>query len=365
MAPPFEMPEFYMPFTARLNPNLDAAREHTKAWATAMGMLGTEQQAWSEEDFESADFALFSAFNYPRAVGPELDLITDWHVWGFFLDDVFIEGYRRDGDLSGAQEFLDRLSGLMPLFPPSAVVPVDPLENALADLWPRTAYIKSVDWRRRFSRHIRKMAESAVHELSNIGRDHIPDPIDYAALRRETGGMDFSACLVEHARGIEIPSALIRTRPIRVLRDTFADSDLWRNDIVSYQKEIEHEGQTNNGVLVVQQLLDCDLQQAVDRVNDVVTSRIRQFEHTSATELLMMFEELHLDPISRINVLTYVEGLQDWMAGDLEWTLTTGRYNDIESRTAAPGSDQENRRSLDGPTGLGTAARIPSLSTTR
>src|SRR5262245_49603827 len=144
MAPPFELPDFYMPFQARLNPNLEPARRHARAWATEMGMLGSEQQAWRAEDFDSGDFALFAAYNYPRTVAPELNLITDWHVWGFFLDDVFVEGYRDGADLAGAQEFLDRLCALMPVFPPSTVVPDNPLERGLADLWPRTAYTKSV-----------------------------------------------------------------------------------------------------------------------------------------------------------------------------------------------------------------------------
>jgi germacradienol/geosmin synthase len=30
---PFELPEFYMPYPARLNPNVERAREHSKAWA--------------------------------------------------------------------------------------------------------------------------------------------------------------------------------------------------------------------------------------------------------------------------------------------------------------------------------------------
>jgi hypothetical protein len=37
---PFELPEFYMPWPARLNPNLEAARVHSKAWAYEMGILG-------------------------------------------------------------------------------------------------------------------------------------------------------------------------------------------------------------------------------------------------------------------------------------------------------------------------------------
>ena len=36
---PFELPEFYMPYPARLNPNLESAREHSKAWAYEMDMV--------------------------------------------------------------------------------------------------------------------------------------------------------------------------------------------------------------------------------------------------------------------------------------------------------------------------------------
>lgn len=355
---PFTMPEFYMPFPARRNPHVDAAGDHTRKWAEQMGMFGPEQRAWSEDSFDRGDYASFAAWNYPDASERELELLADWHVWGFFLDDEFVENYGRDFAPDVVREFLDRLAALMPLFPPSSVRPATPLERGLADLWPRTAYSKSVRWRHRFSGHIRHLSAGALREKSNVSDGVVPDPVDYTALRRAAGGVDFSACLVEHALGVEVPPGLERTRALRVLKDTFADSDLWRNDIVSFQKEID-EGQTNNAVLVMRQLLGGDLQQAVDRVNDMVTSRLRQFEHTAATELPELFERLRLDPLSRQHISTYVQGLQDWLAGDLEWTVTTGRYG-----TSGPGSGADPGH-IGGPTGLGTsAARIPSLADT-
>ena len=36
---PFKLPEFYMPWPARLNQNLEVARVHSKAWAYYMGIL--------------------------------------------------------------------------------------------------------------------------------------------------------------------------------------------------------------------------------------------------------------------------------------------------------------------------------------
>ena len=53
---PFELPDFYSPYPARLNPNLEQARVHSRAWAYEMGILGPQDAAeaavWNEETFE-------------------------------------------------------------------------------------------------------------------------------------------------------------------------------------------------------------------------------------------------------------------------------------------------------------------------
>jgi germacradienol/geosmin synthase len=57
---PFKLPEFYMPWPARLNPNLEVARVHSKAWAYDMGILDSAEEAqgepiWHEHKFDSHD----------------------------------------------------------------------------------------------------------------------------------------------------------------------------------------------------------------------------------------------------------------------------------------------------------------------
>ena len=107
-----------MPYPARLNPNLESAREHSKAWAYEMDMVDAPQNGtaiWDEHDFDSHDYALLCAYTHPDAPGPELDLITDWYVWVFYFDDHFLELYKRTRDLAGAREYLDRLRAFMPV----------------------------------------------------------------------------------------------------------------------------------------------------------------------------------------------------------------------------------------------------------
>ena len=107
-----------MPYPARLNPHLESAREHSKAWAYEMDMVDAPQNGtaiWDEHDFDSHDYALLCAYTHPDAPGPELDLITDWYVWVFYFDDHFLELYKRTRDLAGAREYLDRLRAFMPV----------------------------------------------------------------------------------------------------------------------------------------------------------------------------------------------------------------------------------------------------------
>jgi len=49
---------------------------------------------------------------------------------------------------------------------------------------------------------------------------------------------------------------------MQALTSAFGDNVGIRNDLFSYRKEIELDGEVNNAVLVVQNFLDCDLQVA-------------------------------------------------------------------------------------------------------
>ena len=354
----FDLPEFYLPYPARLNPDLDAARAHTRRWAQEMGMLGTPRdadtvQVWSERQFDAMDFALLCAYTHPDAPGPELDLVTDWYVWVFYFDDHFLEAFKRARDLDGARKHLNRLQSFMPLHPAgeSPPGPANPVERGLAYLWPRTLPGMPMHWRERFTRSTRDLLQESMWELLHISEGSVPNPIDYIENRRKVGGAPWSAGLVEHAARAPVPAAVAGTRPLRVLRDAFADAVHLRNDIFSYQREIEDEGELCNAVLVTERYFGCSTQEAADTVNDLLTSRLHQFENTALTELPPLFEERALDPVDRARVLAYVKGLQDWQSGGHEWHMVSSRYmNQGTQSSSGPGN-------FPGPlTGLGTSA---------
>ncbi|WP_245641780.1 terpene synthase family protein [Nonomuraea candida] len=336
MSQPFELPDFYLPYPARLNPHLDVARVHSRQWARDMGML-EGSGVWEEADLDAHDYPLMCAYTHPDCDGAELSLITDWYVWVFFFDDHFLEVFKRTGDLAGGKEYLARLARFMPMGADLTVPePANPVEAGLADLWPRTVPGMSLDWRARFAESTRNLLDESLWELANINRGRVANPVEYIEMRRKVGGAPWSAGLVEHAVRAEVPARIAATRPMRVLRDAFSDAVHLRNDLFSYQREVGDEGELSNGVLVLEKFLGCGTQEAANAVNDLLTSRLQQFEHTAVAELGPLFVEHAIDPLSAAAVLTYVKGLQDWQSGGHEWHMRSSRYMNQRARATRP-----------------------------
>ncbi|MFI8232790.1 germacradienol/geosmin synthase Cyc2 [Streptomyces sp. NPDC085900] len=343
---PFELPHFYMPYPARLNPHVDEARAHSTEWAREMGML-EGSGIWEQSDLDAHDYGLLCAYTHPDCDGPALSLITDWYVWVFFFDDHFLETFKRTQDRAGGKAYLDRLPLFMPLDLATAVPePRNPVEAGLADLWARTVPSMSADWRRRFAVATEHLLNESLWELSNINEGRIANPVEYIEMRRKVGGAPWSAGLVEYATA-EVPASVAGSRPLRVLMETFSDAVHLRNDLFSYQREVEDEGENSNGVLVLETFFGCTTQEAADTVNDVLTSRLHQFEHTALTEVPALALDRGLTAAEVAAVAKYTQGLQDWQSGGHEWHMRSSRYMNARARATGP---------WHGPTGPGTSA---------
>ncbi|MEU2393149.1 germacradienol/geosmin synthase [Streptomyces sp. NPDC007369] len=335
MTQPFRLPDFYVPHPARLNPHLEAARAHATRWARDFGML-EGSGVWTQEDLDAHDYALLCSHTHPDCGGDVLNLVTDWYVWVFFFDDHFLEVYKRTQDREGARKYLDGLAAFMPMdladgFPE----PANPVEAGLKDLWTRTVPAMSMDWRERFSESTRNLLNESMWELHNISTGRVANPLEYIEMRRKVGGAPWSAGLVEYVAA-EVPARVAHARPLQVLRDAFADAVHIRNDLFSYQREVEQEGELSNAVLVLETFLGCTTQEAADLSNDLLTSRLQQFEYTALAEVPALAVQHGLRPDEAAAVLAYAKGLQDWQSGGHEWHMVSSRYMNEGARRTGP-----------------------------
>ncbi|MFJ4191600.1 germacradienol/geosmin synthase [Kitasatospora sp. NPDC089509] len=359
MSQPFELPSFYVPHPARLNPYLAEAREHSSRWAREMGML-EGSGIWDQADLDAHDYGLLCAYTHPDASAEALSLVTDWYVWVFFFDDHFLDMFKRTNDREAGKAHLDRLPLFMPADPATPMPePENPVEAGLADLWRRTVPAMGEDWRVRFAESTRNLLDESLWELANIDAGRIANPVEYIEMRRKVGGAPWSAQLVEYAAGAEVPKEVSGSRALRVLMDAFSDAVHLRNDIFSYQREVEDEGELSNGILVLERFLECSTQEAAEAVNDLLTSRLQQFENTVFTELPVLFAETGLDAAGRARVTAYVKGLQDWQSGGHEWHMRSSRY--MNGGGAAAGAGGSGGEVPPG-TGGGGLPGLPGLS---
>ncbi len=315
---------------------------------------------WDQSDLDAHDYALLCAYTHPDTSAEALSLVTDWYVWVFFFDDYFLDKFKRTQDREAGRAHLARLPAFVPMDLATPMPePENPVEAGLADLWRRTVPSMSMEWRARFAESTENLLNESLWELSNINAGRVSNPVEYIEMRPKVGGAPWSSGLVEYAVGAEVPARVAASRPLRVLRDAFSDGVHLCNDLFSYQREIEEEGELSNGVLVLERFLDCTTQEAADAVNDLLTSRLQQFENTTLLELPQLFADQGLSSRECADVLLYVKGLQDWQSGGHEWHMRSSRYMNGGGADAPAGLTPWGPFVL---TGLGTeSANVRSL----
>lgn len=343
----FAMPEFYLPHPARLNPHLDYAREHAAAWGERLDIVNETGSVWSRDRYDRMEIALLCAYAHPDCDAAALALITEWYVWVLFFDDDFLTKFKNTGRRGPAREYLDRHELFLVEPGVATPEPANPSEAGLADCWARTIPAMSPQWRRRMATSTHNLMIESLWELDNIARGRVANPIEYIEMRRRVGGAPWSANLVEYAVGGAVPERFVGARPLRVLCDSFSDGVHLRNDLFSYEREVRTEGENANAVLVLQRFLRLPVQGAANLVNDMITSRLKQFEDTALVETPRMCVEQAATAAEQRAVAAYTSGLQDWQAGGHEWHLRSSRY----SHSGMP----------SGPTGLGTGHLLPGM----
>ena len=174
------------------------------------------------------------------------------------------------------------------------------------------------------------MTESWVWELVNQTQNRIPDPVDYLEMRRATFGSDLtmSLCRIGHGRRSRRRST---ARPLRSLENAAADYACLMNDVFSYQKEIEYEGESTTAILVVQNFFGCDYPTALGVIHDLMTRACSSSSTSPPTNSPSCTTTSSSRTEARGVMDGYVEELENWMAGILNWHQQVPRYREFQT----------------------------------
>jgi germacradienol/geosmin synthase len=220
----------------------------------------------------------------------------------------------------------------MPLDGAPSPPPANVLERSLLDLWARTARVLPRAGLRQLRSSTETMFRAWAWEVSNHVLHRIPDPIDYVTMRPRTLGADIMLDLLHLGLRGEVPEKVVGSLAMRSLDFAAVTYTGLMNDICSYVREIEFDGELHNGVLVAEKLLRVDVDAAILLVNDLLTARIRQFDQVVDLELPALADEHDLGASQRAALDAYVERLRNWMAGMLDWHRSSGRHEQSRVR---------------------------------
>jgi alpha-muurolene/germacrene-A/gamma-muurolene synthase len=181
-----------------------------------------------------------------------------------------------------------------------------------------------------------QMYFQAVHEEAVFRANRIiPDLQTYIDMRRDTSGCKPVFDLIEYSLNFELPDSVIDHPVIMALNQSANDLVTWSNvsavssvfpayltkrvqDIFSYNVE-QARGDTHNMICVFMVHDGLTLQQAVDRVGELCAQTIDEFVENQARVPSWGGD---IDKYVKL----YVDGLQAWISGSLNWSFMTKRY---------------------------------------
>jgi germacradienol/geosmin synthase len=262
--------------------------------------------------------------------------------------------FEATGNLAASRLADARLPAFMPLEGQATPEPVNAVERGLADLWRRTAGPMNAVARCQFRAAVLEMTSSWLWELANRAQHRIPDPVDYVEMRRKTFGSDMTMSLAWLADAQVVPEPIRQLAVLRELDTAAQDYACFTNDLFSYQKEIEFDGDVHNLVLVLEHFLEVDRFRAAVVVADLMAARMRQFEQIADGDLPVLLDDLDADDQVRAGLTGHADGLKNWMSGILQWHRATARYPEAELRRSHLPATQRGFSLL--PAGLGTSA---------
>jgi len=311
------LPQLYCPFPSRINPHTKMAERSAREWVSRMNLVPAFM---SKSTYASIRVGELSGRTFFDASAANLELITAWNGWLHFWDDQCDEGDigRLPERLSvRAERLREILAGDEPRAEDSAIV------TALYDLRRRMYAMASKDWIVRFRARTNAYFDACIWEARNRAAMSIPDVTHYVARRRDSGAVYTEFELFEIICGVILPTRVRESPLMRHLGRTANNVVSWSNDIISFDKELMRDD-FHNLPAVLQHEHGITLQEAVYRAAGFVESEVRRFIEIE-DQLPEYPPELARD------VAAYLNFLRDWMRGNIDWSLISGRFNPGET----------------------------------
>ncbi len=318
---PNRLSELLLP-RAELLIDLQLCREidHRTEWlARRLGVVGG--RGMQIRRFRRGEFGLLTSMAYPGAQIDELVLCNDFNTYLFYVDDQAEE----DESYGKRPELLEEYfkGHIRALRTGLAAWDEDPGTRLLQSIRTRLLQRASSAWLERFSSDL----EDYLLRGTLVGARHwtsgtVPTPPAYMAQRAWDSAVYCSQDLAEAVCGGVLSGAVRGDPEFQETRSLVTRVVAFTNDLVSYAKEVQRHASPNNLVHVLSVHQRLNLEEAIRAVIEVVNRDVVAFESLAGA-----LDARH----DSAQLRAYQACQRAWMAGNLEWSLRSGRYIDAAS----------------------------------
>ncbi len=292
-----------------MNPHVERVDRETLEWLAGSGML---DDAETVERYRKAKYGWLSARTYPYAEHHMLRLVNDWCVWLFAFDDAFCESDRRAAEIARA---LPQFYAVLEDLDTGSQVE-DAFAKSLLEIKGRIAAYGDADQLDRWRGVTKDYLFAQVWEAANREDDVVPVVEDYIFMRRRTGAMLTVFALIDIASGHHLTPDEWRHPDIRAITENANDVVVWDNDLISYAKESDSGNSRNNLVNVLARHRGYSRQGAMEAIGGMRNRAIAN----------MVALRPSLEALGSEAVRAYVRGLEFWISGSVDYSLTSSRY---------------------------------------
>ncbi|KAI9060972.1 terpenoid synthase [Trametes sanguinea] len=295
------------PLVGSTNPYYEQAAAESSAWVKSFNILSERKLAFLLQGSSE----LLVSHAYPYAPYEQFRTCCDFVNLLFVVDEVSDDQNGKDARRTG-EVFLNVMR--YPDWDDGSALAQMTREfkhRLLASCGPNSY--------RRFLMHCDEYVNAVAREAEYRERGQVLDLESYQTLRRENSAIRVCFGLFEYALGIDLPDLVFQDEQFMTLYWAAADMVCWSNDVYSYNME-QAKGHTgNNIVTVLMQDKGIDLQAASNLVGAHFAQLMNRFVETK--QRLPSFGAAVDDP-----VLKYIEAMEHWVIGNLEWSFESQRY---------------------------------------
>ncbi|RWS24990.1 Terpene synthase metal-binding domain protein-like protein [Leptotrombidium deliense] len=305
-------PDFLIPCQSKMHPDAGKINDEVKQWSFKFKLHGEENDQYKREQMVKLACLCYPDGDFERTV-----LCAKFLVHIFSLDDEIL--HRRQGKFfKSVMEHGNSNVDMVDLLDAAKYDLETPVAASFADYWNDMKTFTGIEWQTRFAENYVWYLKGTNWEIDNLDNNRIPPLPDYLEYRHYASGIDPSLNLVELSRNIFIPDKVIANPTIQRLSSICGNVIAFANDVYSFEKE-RKVGEINNLVIVMKNEYNISYQEAIKKATDFVNEEMKKYD---ALEPFVPSFGVELDK----SVKMYLEGFRDWMTGNLDWGLSSGRY---------------------------------------